>query len=104
MSMKARTYENDAARQRAYRERLRVQRAAPPPKPTKAPPRSSRPARILALAMLATDLADEYGTWLAAIPENLSGGSLAEELETAISQLGEVVEILESIEPPRIGR
>lgn len=102
--MTTRLYENDAARQRAYRERQRGQRDSPPPKPTRAPPHISRPARLLVLARLATDLADEYGTWLAAIPANLSGGALAEELETAISRLEEVVEILESIDAPRIGR
>jgi len=53
---------------------------------------------------MASDLAAEYGAWLTAMPENLANGALAEELETAISQLDEAAAILEAIEPPRIRR
>ncbi|HAG59431.1 MAG TPA: hypothetical protein DCL83_08970 [Arthrobacter bacterium] len=102
--MTIRTHENSAARQKAYRDRVRGQRDSPPPQPKRAPPRTARPARILALARMASDLAAEYGAWLTAMPENLANGALAEELETAISQLDEAAAILEAIEPPRIRR
>lgn len=102
--MPTRHHQSNADRQRAYRERLRLAVDQPAPALVKKPPRRTRPARIATLVHMARELANEYAAWLEAIPENLAGGALAEDLQTAIGQLEEIADIAEAIEPPRIGR
>lgn len=49
-------------------------------------------------------LADEYQSWLSALPENLAESQTAEQLELVVEQLEAVADDLAEIEPPRIGR
>lgn len=102
--MSKRIYQSAAEKQRAYRERLRSQGATPTaPKPVK-PQRRSRPERLAAIETAVRDLVDEYQAWLDGIPENLAGGSLADDLRETIRQLETVADDLMAVEPPRVGR
>jgi methyl-accepting chemotaxis protein len=44
------------------------------------------------------ELRDELQTWLDGIPENMQGGDRASQLETAIEQLGEIVDSIGGID------
>jgi len=100
--MPKRTHETNAERQRAYRERQQGERVGPPPMAVNKLPRTSRPARIRALARKVEEIAEEYRSWLDSVPENLAEAPLAQSLEEAIAQLDEAAGILEAIDPPRI--
>ena len=102
--MSKRIHNTLAEKQRAYRARLtaKTEPRSPPPKaPVK---RISRPKRLLQFEDGIRALADEYQSWLSALPENLAKSQTAEQLETAIEQLEEIADALADIEPPRIGR
>ena len=101
--MSKRIYPSAAEKQRAYRERLRSNDPAPTPSQPQ-PKRRSRPERLTALEAAARDLADEYQQWLDGIPENLAGGTMADELRQVVAQLEAVAADLGAIEPPRVGR
>ena len=107
--MRQRLHMNNAEKQRAYRARHRHDGDAPLVaedcgNPTAKGRQPARPARIQALEREAEDLADEYRVWREAIPPNLAGGPLAEQLDETIAQLDRVAGLLAEIEPPRVGR
>jgi len=56
-----------------------------------------REARDAAFAEM-EELRDELQSWLDNIPENLSSGSKAEELETAISELDDLLSEIEGVD------
>lgn len=103
-------YASDAERQQAYRDRLNASQASLLPVPQQVreqlakkvvPKRQSRPQRLKATIQELESLGTEYECWLEALPENLSAGELADQLQEAIEQLGEAVNLLETIELPR---
>ena len=108
---KAKTYANNAERQRAYRQRLQARLAGlTPPVISRAPlagnkpPRSrppSRPTRLQALLDAADALRDEYDHWLAQLPESLLNSPMGERLRETVDVLDTVVEALAALEPPR---
>jgi hypothetical protein len=61
----------------------------------------SRPARITALESAAQALHDEYATWLEAMPETMQGGLLADKLTETIEALSTILELIQSLDPPR---
>lgn len=99
---KAKTYANNAARQRAYRQRLRDRLAGltRSMKPSHAR-QPSRPARLRALLDAAEALRDEYSHWLESLPENLINSPMGERLTETVDILDAVVEALADLEPPR---
>ena len=102
--MSKRIHANQAERQKAYRESKRhvpTQVPPPPPPPLK---RRTRPTRLLALEAQVREMIVEYQTWRDAIPPNLAGGRLAEELDAIIAGLESIADDLQALEPPRIGR
>lgn len=72
---------------------------------TQAPGRGrlSRPARIHDLEAATRELADEYQSWLDALPENLAEAEIAGELSATIEQLEEIADGFAAIDPPVIG-
>ena len=101
--MTRRIYANAAEKQRAYRERHRDGHG-PAPSSRPKPRRKSRPERLEYLESEIRTLAEEYQDWLGAMPENLTEGRIAEELQEVIDQLQAIADDLAAIEPPRIGR
>ena len=104
--MSRRLYGSNAERQRAYRERRG---------PTPAPgvsvvakkikqKRTYRPARIRVHADGIRDLAEEYQDWRESLPPNLANGEAASYLEEYVAHLHEVADLLESKDPPLVGR
>jgi hypothetical protein len=61
----------------------------------------SRPARIAALESAAQALHDEYESWLSALPDALQGGSVAEKLTETVEALATILELIQSLDPPR---
>jgi hypothetical protein len=103
--MSKRIYASAAEKQKAYRERLNSrtepQRTAFSKPATR---RLSRPQRLQRIEDGVRTLAEEYASWLSALPENLAGSAAAEQLEVTIGQLESIADDLAAIEPPRIGR
>ncbi|MHB2018408.1 MAG: hypothetical protein ACYCW6_15790 [Candidatus Xenobia bacterium] len=95
-----RLYENNADRQKAYRQR--VPRS---PSPASALPRKrrppSRPARLQRLRTELAALAQEYQDWLGTLPESLQDTPQASRLTETVEQLTAALELLESVDPPR---
>lgn len=100
--MSKRIHQTSAEKQKAYRDRLRANGPTLPAAPK--PKRQSRPQRLQALEAAVRSLADEYQQWLDGIPENLTGGPLADNLREVVSQLEAVSDDLAAIDPPRVGR
>ncbi len=99
--MSKRIHQTAAEKQKAYRDRLRANGPIlPAPKPAK-PKRQSRPKRLEALETAVRALTDEYQQWLDGIPENLAGGTLADDLRETIRQLEAVADNLGVIDPPK---
>ena len=111
--MPKRLYASPAEKQRAYRQRMRIEQLRPPPEiralspplpPLPKPRMPSRPARLLRIESDLRQLAEEYQRWRDATPENLTEGQLAQELDDAIGQLEAIADDVAAIQPPRIGR
>lgn len=97
-----RTFQTNADRQRAYRQRLRANGPPGTPGPRRSKPRPpSRPARLAAIDKEVTSLLNEYEAWHAALPPSLAESDLAEKLEAAIAQLATIADSLAEIELPR---
>lgn len=77
--------------------------ARPKNQPT-TPRKRTRPARIRDLEVAARQLAGEYEAWLAALPDNLAAGEMADQLAEAIEQLTDIADSLGAMDPPRIRR
>lgn len=94
---------SDAERQRAYRQRLIMRLAATAaPKGPRRPRRpQSRPAKLAAVRATAVQLFDEYGDWLASLPDSLQDTEQAHRLSDTIDQLAAVIDLLSDIDPPR---
>jgi hypothetical protein len=98
-----------AERQKAYRERLKLQNhqsaatgveaLTPPAKGSRKPP--SRPARLVRMESDIRAMLAEYENWLESLPESLADTSQAELLSEAIEQLEIAAEAIGSIRPPR---
>lgn len=103
-----RLYANDAERQRAYRERQRLEHAradtGPPRARAPAPREAPRSARLRATQAEVRKLAAEYQNWLDHLPTNLAEGKTAADLEEVIAQLEEAAELLEDIDLPAVGK
>lgn len=98
-----RIYSTSAERQKAYRERVMLNRANPlsvPPAPKKSR-QPSRPKRLDATERELRTLAAEYQSWLDNLPEFLEGSELADLLNQAIEQLTEVADQIADITLPR---
>lgn len=102
--MSKRIYASAAEKQKAYRERLSAQTEPGTPVLKPATRRLSRPQRLQRIEDSVRTLAEEYTSWLSALPENLAGSQAAEQLELTIGQLEAIADDLAAIEPPRIGR
>ena len=99
-----RIYSTSAERQKAYRERVTLNRANPLSVPPAAPKKSrqpSRPKRLAATERELRTLTTEYQNWLGHLPEFLDGSELAELLSQAIEQLTEVADQIADITLPR---
>lgn len=97
-----RIYSNSAERQKAYRERVALNRVHPPAPP--APKKSrqpSRPKRLAAVVRELRALAEEYQAWLDNLPEFLEGSDQEELLSQAIDQLTDVADQTADITLPR---
>lgn len=93
-------------RQAAYISRLR-QGVAPVVKLVAAKPATTRKARLAGIVADLTGLRDEYQTWENGLPDNYSDISDANadrlaEVEAFLEQVGEVLDSLSELEPPRI--
>ena len=95
-----RMYSSNAHRQQQYRERLKTQHVAVTNIPAVARKRS-RPQRLRKTLEELEQLIGEYQQWVNALPENLSQGDLAEQLQETIEQLEEAVSLLGAISLPR---
>lgn len=98
-----RIYLNSAERQKAYRERVRLNRAHPPAPPA-APKKSrqlSRPKRLAAVVRELRILATEYQTWLDNLPEFLEGSEQEELLGNTVEQLTDAADMIADITLPR---
>jgi hypothetical protein len=99
-------YADAAERAREYRRRQAAQHqqdaattgAIPVPKQRRPP---TRPARIAALESAAQALHDEYESWLSALPDAMQGGSVADKLTETIEALSTILELIQSLDPPR---
>ena len=100
---RSKLYASDAERQRAYRARLKVSHITAASTTVKKRPRRppSRPRRLAALQEAAEDLQNEYQTWLDSVPDSLQDSSQATRLTETIESLGEVVDLLSQLDPPR---
>ena len=97
-----RIYSSSAERQKAYRERLTLNRESPPAPP--APKKSrqpSRPKRLAAVERELRTLTTEYQSWLDHLPEFLEDSDLAELLSQAIEQLTDLADQAADITLPR---
>ena len=99
--MSNKVYDSNADRQRAWRQRAA---ALKPPQKTKAAPRLSRVVRLSLHARGLRELADESQGWLDRIPANLADSPTAVGLQEFIDELCDVVDRLEAMEPPMVGR
>ncbi len=97
-----RIYSNSAERQKAYRERVALNRANPsaPPAPKKSR-QPSRPKRLAAVIKELRTLTTEYQTWLDNLPEFLEGSEQAELLSQTIEQLTDMADQMADITLPR---
>lgn len=97
-----RIYSNSAERQKAYRERVTLNRAHPPAPP--APKKSrqpSRPKRLAAVVRELRTLTTEYQSWLDNLPEFLEGSDQEELLSQTIEQLTDAADLIADITLPR---
>ena len=98
-----RIYSNSAERQKAYRERVALNRANPSA-PAVVPRKSrqpSRPKRLAAAERELRTLSTEYQAWLDNLPEFLEGSEQAELLSQAIEQLTDFADSIADITLPR---
>lgn len=101
--MTQKKYANAAERQRAHRQRVQarlagLQPAVPAPKPLR---KLARPKRLAVVEAELQALSQEYEAWLTTMPDNLSEGELAQQLQETIDQLQDALDAVASIEPPR---
>jgi len=101
---RTRLHANNAARQKAYRERLAAVSSSERVAPLAAvkqrrPP--SRPARLAQLLKDVQSLAAQYEDWLAALPEQLQHSALADKLSETIEQLNGAADLLSDVDPPK---
>lgn len=102
--MSPRMYESAAAKQKAYRDRLReAGLAAVGPRPVK-PRQPSRPGRLATIEEALRALGREYGSWLDTLPANLAESRLAEQLAEIAEALDAIADDVAALEPPRFGR
>ena len=100
-----RSYESDAERQKAYRERVAatlqsgVATASRPPQPKRRPP--TRPARLAQCISVLQTMVTEYEGWLEATPDPLQETPLAEKLAETIQQLQDAIDLLTDVDPPK---
>jgi hypothetical protein len=99
-----RLYDNDAERQRAFRERRaelieRVKKSNLVPKKPSRP--LARPARLQRAINELAELASEYEAWLENVPEHLGDSAQAEKATAAVDCLHEVLDTLAGIDVPK---
>jgi uncharacterized membrane protein YccC len=102
--MSRRIYASVAEKQKAYRERLNSQTEPRTAFSKPAIKRLSRPGRLQRIEDAVRTLAEEYTSWLSALPQNLAGSQAAERLELTIEELEAIADAISAIDPPRIGR
>lgn len=100
-------YVDAAARQRAFRERRRTERADASATPTKvagAPRRErSRSSRLTSHSDGLRQLSAEYKNWRDRLPRNLAAGETASRLDEVIADIDDIVERIESLDLPVVG-
>jgi hypothetical protein len=97
-------YSTAAERQKAYRDRAKLEpdNAEPPAlPPTRKSRKPSRPARLAQIENDIRTLRAEYEAWSERLPESLEETSQAELLNEAIEQLDIAAEAISGINPPR---
>ena len=69
-------------------------------------PKPSRPVRLQTIEKDLRQLVDEYQAWHDALPENMSGGAMADHLEETIAALEDAADTVwaVTIDPPCVGR
>ena len=102
--MSTKKYASAADRQRAHRQRVKERLAGlPTPFLASAPKmkKPTRPQRLAGAIDMVSALLDEYDSWLDAMPTNLAGTELAEQLQETVASLQAALDALESVAPPR---
>lgn len=92
----------NAERQRAYRQRRAS--GAVPVRYKRAQDRRSRPQRWADAVAELQSLLNEYAEWRDSLPDNLSGGALAEKLDAVLELEGTIGDIAEIELPLGFGR
>ena len=90
-----------AERLRAFRARIKEERAIPAPPRFEARRKASRPARLVSIESELRALIDEYQGWRDRVPESLQESNLAGKLDQTIDELTEAAEMLAGVDLPK---
>ncbi len=100
LTMQRKIYDSPAARQRAYRQRLKARITGLERPPSRSERKHTRPQRLADAQGELEALADEYQHWLDGRPANMEDGDLAGRLRETIDLLQEAIGIVAQVDPP----
>ena len=94
-----RIYADRAEQMRAYRQRQKERQ--PAADPVVSPRPASRPVRLRRVIDMVQALHADYEAWQDSMPASLAESPTGQRLAETVEQLAEVVDLLESIDPPK---